>query len=88
MPLLDPFSLSSPDRRQPPNVGSKVRIIREAGEFLVVSVDHLRHTADLLLLGSVGHLEIGVRLANIEPATGRPSKRRSILTDGPPLAGN
>lgn len=86
MSAVDPFDFSSPDRRQPLPVGSKVRIIGEAGEFLVVRVDAQRHTADLLLMGPISRMETGVRLLMIEPVTNGPSMRRSIHIDASPAS--
>lgn len=56
-----------PHEKKTPEVGSKVRIIGERGNYLVMRLDVRRYLADLMLLGATARMEHGVPFWAIEP---------------------
>ena len=50
-------------------VGTKVQIIGEPGNYVVVRVDPKRYTADLMLVGQLSKMEFGVHFRSLRPAS-------------------
>lgn len=50
-------------------VGTKVQIIGEPGNYVVVRVDPKRYTADLMLMGQLSKMEFGVHFRSLRLAT-------------------
>ena len=66
----------------PFEVGEKVEIAGEPGQYLVVRIDRRRCVADLMLMGQNARMEFGVHFAAINPLRqGQSSGWRGLKTN-------
>lgn len=62
-----------------PITGERVRVVGEDGEFLVLTVDHTHHVADLMHMAGTRRVEYGISLRAIRPVEDRPGARSESL---------